>query len=495
MKRKIELIFAGALALVIALSAINFKANKPSEIKAPWTMAKFNSQQIKWESCYDSFQCGSFLVPIDYQNLKMGTFRLQALRHQALNKKARIGSILVNPGGPGGSSYDFAMSANSIVSDAINEKFDVIGFDGRGIGESEPIRCLSDKEEDDFINVDGDATSLEQVEKVKSIAQSFAEKCAAKAGIKLGHLSTFETAKDMEILRNILREPKLNFLGKSYGTYLGAIYISLFPEKVGRFVLDGAVDPNISIRDQSLNQAVGFEKSLDSYLAFSKKFTKSEIQKFIENSGSNPLKNKSGRALSRSLLVTALAASLYDNVLGWRNLDVGLTNAIHKGDPDRLLTIADEYNNRDVNGHYFNNQNDIGIAINCLDWNTRDSFEEITADAENFIKASETFGKYIAYSSLPCTYWKAPPLQPNLPFESVKSSPFLIIGVTKDPATPYVWSQNLANEFPNSTLLTLNGEGHTGHNRGNRCIDSKVDAYFLTGKVPEPGISCGSGGN
>ena len=495
MKRKIELLIAGALALVIAVSAINFKVSKPNEIKAPWTMAKFNSQKIKWESCYDAFQCGSFQVPIDYENLKLGTFKLQALRHPASDKAGRIGAILVNPGGPGGSSYDFAMSATSIVSDQLNSKFDIIGFDGRGIGESEGIQCLTDKEEDNFINVDGDATSPEQAQKVKEVAISFANACATKAGKKLGHLSTFETAKDMEILRNILREPKLNFLGKSYGTYLGAIYISLFPNKVGKFVLDGAVDPNISIRDQSLNQATGFESALNDYLAFSKKFTKTQIQKFIETSGTDPLKDKSGRPLTTSLLITSLASSLYDNVLGWRNLDIALTNAIQKGDPDRLLRIADEYNNRDINGHYYNNQNDIGIAINCLDWNTRKSFEEISADAANFIRASETFGKYIAYSELPCTYWKAPPLQPNLPFENVKSSPFMIIGVTKDPATPYEWAKNLSKEFPSSVLLTLNGEGHTGHNRGNSCIDSKVDEYFLTGKLPEAGISCGMGGN
>jgi hypothetical protein len=195
------------------------------------------------------------------------------------------------------------------------------------------------------------------------------------------------------------------------------------------------------------------------------------------------------------LVITAVAASLYDNVLGWRNLTIGLTQAIRNKNPDRLLRIADDYNNRDSRGHFYNNQNDVGIAINCLDWNSRSSYEDLTKDVPTFIKASETFGRYIAYSELPCTYWPAPPLQANLPFKNIKSPPFIIIGVSKDPATPYIWAQNLAKEFPSSILLTLNGEGHTGHNRGNSCIDSKVDGYFLRGELPKPGLLCVASGN
>ena len=492
MKLRFRELIAGLLGLLVFFATISFVISKNN---GPLTLEKFNSQKIKWEKCYDSFECGYFRVPIDYQKLETGTFKLKVLRHLATDKKRRLGSIVVNPGGPGGSGHDYAFNAESIVSDAINARYDIVGFDGRGIGESEPIRCLSDKEEDKFIDIDGAGDSEDQISNLKFAAKSFAEACAKVAGIKLGHISTFETAKDMEILRNLLKEPKLNYLGKSYGTYLGSIYISLSPDKVGKFVLDGAVDPNIPLRDQSLTQASSFEFAFDEYLNSNNEFSKSQIQNFIEQSGTEPLKLKNGRSLSRSLLVTALAASLYDNKLGWQNLKIGLRNAIKRGDPERLISIADTYNSRDVNGHYYTNENDIGIAINCLDWKTRKSFDEIASDAKNFIAASETFGRYIAYSDLPCTYWKAPPLQPKLPFRDIKSPPFVIIGVTKDPATPYEWAQSLADEFPNSILLTLNGEGHTGHDRGNNCIDSKVDAYFLGGNLPEAGVSCGTDGN
>lgn len=480
-----------AILLVLVLLAGFFITHSQSKNKI-WNLDQYYSQKIEWETCYQNFKCGTFKVPTDYNSPESGSFTLQVLKHQATDKRHRLGSILVNPGGPGGSAYDYAMSAHSIVSDDLYAKYDIVGFDGRGIGESEPLRCLSDSEEDKFIDIDGANNSGTTL---INAAKSFAKACAYKAGVKLGHLSTFETAKDMDILRNLLHERKLNFLGKSYGTYLGGIYISLFPAYVGRFVLDGAVDPNISIRDQSLNQTAGFEHSLNDFLKANPIFSKAQIQNLIESSATKPLRNRNGRALSRSLAVTAIAASLYDSALGWANLKVGLTRALDDRNPDRLLTIADDYNNRDSSGHYFNNQNDIGIMINCLDWDTRSTYEELTKDVPNFVKASETFGRYIAYGTLPCTYWKAPPLQPKLPLKNIRSTKFLIIGVTKDPATPYVWAQNLAKEFPDSVLLTLDGEGHTGHNRGVKCIDTKVDAYFLRGELPKTGISCVSGGN
>ena len=492
MKRKLESFLAALLGLVVLISAAVVISNHNS---APWNLKKYYSQKLKWSNCYQRFECASFKVPIDYENLKLGQFKLQVLKRAATDPKSRFGSLVVNPGGPGGSGIDYAFSANTIVSKDLGAKFDIIGFDGRGIGESEPLRCLTDKEADKFIDIDGDASSPQQISILKSAAKSFADSCAKKAGVKLGHLSTFETAKDMDILRSVLGENKLNYLGKSYGTYLGAIYISLYPQKVGRFVLDGAIDPNIPIREQNLNQAAAFEKSLDEYLKTYNQFSKSDIQKFIDIANTNPIKNKNGRKLTRSLVVTAIAASLYDNVLGWKRLSLALNEAITNGKPDRLFRIADDYNNRDYSGHYYNNQNDIGIAINCIDWNSRSTFEEIAEFAPNFVKASETFGRFIAYSELTCSYWKAPPIQPKLPFKDIKSTPFIIVGVTKDPATPYVWSVNLAKSFPDSVLLTLDGEGHTGHNRGNSCIDSRVDRYFLRGELPSAGISCVARGN
>ena len=492
MKRKLTAVIAIALAIILVAGVFTFSKGRNSN---SWNLAQFKAQKIKWRSCNDGYECGSFLVPIDYENLSLGTFKIQVLRHRANLISKRLGSIVVNPGGPGGSGVDFAYNAENILSKAINDKYDVVGFDGRGVGTSDPIRCLGDKEEDAYLNIDGEASNPAQLNALIKASKDFVAACAKAAGSKLGHISTLENAKDMEVLRNLLQETKLNYLGKSYGTYLGATYISLYPEKVGKFVLDGAIDPNISIGEQNLNQAESFEKAFDNYLTSNKEFSKLQIQNFIINAGKTPLKNKAGRELTRSLVITALAASLYDNQEGWKSLKAGLDDAITNSKPNILFSIADDYNNRDTKGHFYNNQNDIGIAINCSDWQPEKSLTVLKNAALRYVKVSPTFGPYIGYSGLTCLYWPAKVKQPNLPFKNVKSPPFLIIGVTKDPATPYEWAVGLAQEFPSSTLLTYVGEGHTGQNRGDNCIDSKVDQYFLHGILPSAGAQCVSGGN
>ena len=487
MKNRKLIFIAISLVVILVLGSLAlFQSNK----KTNWSLKDYYAQALSWKSCADGFECASFLVPIDYDNLKSGNFKLRALRHRANKENLRIGSLVVNPGGPGGSGIDFAYNAPDIVSQAINDRYDVVGIDGRGVNKSDPIYCLSDKEQDAFINIDGEVNSEADLNKLISSSKNFVNSCVKAAGIKVGHVSTFESAKDMDILRALLGDTKLNYLGKSYGSYLGAIYITLFPKKVGRIILDGAIDPNISFSEQDLTQVASFERALDDYLAKNREYSKETIQKFIKQAKTSPLKSKSGRALTRSLVITSLAASLYDNTEGWDSLSKALQAAIKDGNPDLILGIADGYNNRDASGHYYNNENDIGIAINCLDWQRNKSVTQMRAESSKFVKASPTFGPYMGYSGLPCLYWPAPVKQPKLPFNNLKTEKFMIIGVTKDPATPYSWAVGLAKEFPNSILLTLQGEGHTGQNRGNSCIDNKVDDFLLAGNLPNSALTC-----
>jgi hypothetical protein len=264
---------------------------------------------------------------------------------------------------------------------------------------------------------------------------------------------------------------------------------------VGKFVLDGAVAPNISLRDQEVAQAVGFDSALDKYLTKNKKLNRDDILKFIARSGSKPLKTNSGRALSQSLIVTAIAQSLYNSKTGWPELTVALDSAFNKSNPTKLFELADEYNNRDSAGNFYSNQNDISIMTTCLDWNENRSLSEITNDQSEFKRISPVFGPYLNFAGLPCKYWKAKPQLPKISLAKINTSPLLIIGVTGDPATPYKWAQSLTKSFLNAKLLTLKGEGHTGHNRGNKCIDSAVDSYFLTGKIPRTPLICAQSGN
>ena len=475
------------IVVAIALSAVVVINNTDSKA---WGLKEYNSQILDWQNCYGEFQCSSFKVPIDYENIDNKNFVLKVLKHSALDQAEKLGAIVVNPGGPGGSAVHYAFNAKYIVSNALLKKYDIVGFDSRGINNSEEIRCLTDAEEDAFLSADASDGKPQSVANLEAISKDFAAKCAKSAGAKLGHVSTLEAAKDMEILRNLLNEDKLNYLGKSYGTYLGTLYASLFPKSVGRMVLDGAVDPSSSLREQQIAQAVGFDRALNNYLASQSTFNLAEIQSLLMKSKIEPMEDSSGRKATQSLVITAIAQSLYDPNDGWRELSNLLDKAISKEDPSGIFELADRYNTRDESGSYYSNQNDIAIMITCLDWQEPRTIEQMGSDRDEFIKAAPVFGQFLNFAGLPCKYWKAKPQLPKTQLTKIETSPIIIIGVTEDPATPYKWSQNLAKVFTNSKLLTLKGEGHTGHNQGNKCVDSAVDSYYLTGKIRTSALIC-----
>lgn len=395
----------------------------------------------------------------------------------------------MNPGGPGGSGIQYVLSADSIVSKSIENVYDLIGFDPRGVNLSQPIRCLTDKQEDIFLGGDGSVQTAADLSGAIASAKLMATSCAAAAGSRLAHYSTLDTARDMELLRTLLKEPKLNYIGKSYGTYLGTLYAALYPKTTGRIVLDGAVDPTVAIRDQNIAQAVGFDTALKSFIASNSSFSLQQIRKFLQNSRTNPLFDGRRRELSESLAVTGIAAALYDPSNGWPLLARALDSAINNKDPNGFFLLADSYNERDTNGHYVSNQNDISSVISCLDFKDSRNLSQIEADSKLFSAAAPFFGPYLAYSGLSCVYWKAKPVvSPR--FNDLVTSPLLIIGTTRDPATPYRWAKGLHKLLLKSTLITLNGDGHTGANRGSSCVDKAMNYYLLTGKPPLHDITC-----
>ena len=395
----------------------------------------------------------------------------------------------MNPGGPGGSGIQYVLSADSIVSKSIENVYDLIGFDPRGVNLSQPIRCLTDKQEDIFLGGDGSVQTAADLSGAIASAKLMATSCAAAAGGRLAHYSTLDTARDMELLRTLLKEPKLNYIGKSYGTYLGTLYAALYPKTTGRIVLDGAVDPTVAIRDQNIAQAVGFDTALKSFIASNSSFSLQQIRKFLQNSRTNPLFDGRRRELSESLAVTGIAAALYDPSNGWPLLARALDSAINNKDPNGFFLLADSYNERDTNGHYVSNQNDISSVISCLDFKDSRNLSQIEADSKLFSAAAPFFGPYLAYSGLSCVYWKAKPVvSPR--FNDLVTSPLLIIGTTRDPATPYRWAKGLHKLLLKSTLITLNGDGHTGANRGSSCVDKAMNYYLLTGKPPLHDITC-----
>jgi pimeloyl-ACP methyl ester carboxylesterase len=484
-RKKVYLLLV--LAILLALATNSSIRNR---LNGSWTLQKFQSQHLVWHTCLDTFQCASLKVPVDYNHIDRNIFHLQVLKHLATDPNNRIGTIVVNPGGPGGSGADYAYSAQDVLSAQITKHFDIVGFDPRGVSSSEPIRCLTDKQMDEFLSSDGRAITVAQQNQIVLSSMKYADRCKKAAGMKLGHYSTFETAKDMEILRYAMHQKKLNYLGKSYGTYLGTLYAAMYPRSMGLFVLDGAIDPNISIRDQNLFQARSFDFALNDFIKQDHEINQTDIKKLISQSEVHPLRSSTIRTVTSALVITGIAASLYDSQNDWPKLKSALHQAIFAGNGQQLLDLSDAYTHRDLTGHYIDNENDISEIISCLDWVDRRSMGQMVGDGAIFSKLAPIFGPFLTFAGLPCHYWSAKPVTPKKVLAALSTPPMLIIGVTKDPATPYEWAIALHKDFLNSTLLTLVGEGHTGQGRGSVCIDSAVDQFFLRGLIPHHAVTC-----
>ena len=485
-----------ALALASLMLLTSCGAAEPEPLSS---LTEYQAQTLKWRDCYGNYQCSNLLVPIDYQDLSVGAFSLALLRYQALDQVRRIGSLLVNPGGPGASGIDYAYNAENIVSQVILERFDIVGFDPRGVGESAPIKCLSDAETDASFAADSKPDNESEFAELISDAKDYFAKCAANTK-HLADYSTLNSARDLEILRLVLGDPQLNFLGKSYGTYLGTLYAELFPDTVGRFVLDGAVDPSANNREAMLGQAIGFESALNAFIsdcliinscAFngSLQNARNQIVELLVKTARSPLKSKSGRDVTESLVLLGIASALYDSESDWPVLRDAFKEAT-LGRGDSFLTLADQYAGRQENGRYLNNENDALQVISCLDQNELEKVSTFKKGVVEFAEKAPIFGPYLAYAGLACRYLPNLSKVEQVEIANLETKPILIVGTTRDPATPYEWAQSLAKIFSSSVLITLDGDGHTGQGRGSTCVDSAVDHYLLTGVTPKVELFC-----
>ena len=480
------------LAISVLLLTGCVQEVKPLKLE---TLQDFQSQTIKWRTCYDSYKCADVLVPIDYTNIKLGTFKIAVLKYEASNKEDRIGSMFVNPGGPGASGFDYAYQAEYIVSPQVLALYDIVGFDPRGVGRSAPIRCLTDEEMDANYASDAKPDNAQEFDTLIKEAQDYVAKCE-KNTKNLTSFSTENAARDMDVIRAVLGDKKLNYLGKSYGTYLGTIYAQLFPDKVGRIVLDGAIDPDATPLQQSITQAVGFDNALDAFIKdclqldtcpLPKDATKQYFTDLFESVAKKPLTTSAKRVATESLVVLGTASALYDNESGWPMLRVALKQA-QNGRGFMFLSLADTYTGRQLNGTYPTNEGDSGFVIDCLDWNDTRTNEQIAQDAQTFKAQAPVFGPYLSYAGISCKYFSG--VKQPIEINQIKTTPIIVIGTLRDPATPYSWAVALNKLITNSRLITLDGDGHTGHGRGSACVDRAVDEYFITGKIPATDQKC-----
>jgi len=489
------LIFILAFALITGLGT--FMRNKYPSMT---TMHQYQNQRLAWSSCYDNFQCATLQVPIDYKKPESGSFGLALLRYKATDQKNRLGSLVVNPGGPGASGKQYAYNAEYILSPAVLAQYDIVGFDPRGVGDSAPIECLSNNETDANYSADSKPDSAIEVAAMAASAKKYAAKCLAK-NKNVANYSTANSARDMDILRNALGDSHLNFLGKSYGTYLGTLYAKFFPANVGRMVLDGAIDPKTSAVEQTMFQGMGFDRALHAFIRNCYKKNNCPLKKPIANSinqiidlfhqaAIHPLLGPKNRQATESLLVLGTASALYDDYSGWPKLRIALQQAA-KNNGTTFLELADEYSGRNANGTYANNETDAAFVIDCLDWPEVRTLDEMAVDAKAFAVAAPVFGPYVAYGSLACKYLP-PPADgaAATKITTIKTTPIMVIGTKRDPATPYQWAQSLHETIQGSRLISLNADGHTGHGRGSECVDSAVDKYFLTGVLPGKDLAC-----
>lgn len=466
----------------------------------PASLAEYQSQKLTWSQCYDNFECTYLQVPVDYSNFKEGRFRLHVLRLKATNQRKKIGSLVINPGGPGASGVDYAYNAEYIFGPSLLEKYDIVGFDPRGIGGSDPIRCLTNSQTDASFAADSKPDNQQELNTLIKEMRTYVSRCESNTQDIL-HYSTADSARDMDLLRSALGEKKLNYLGVSYGTYLGTLYADYFPDKVGRMVLDGAISPIVTSTEQNLTQAIGFDSALNAFITDC--YTRTDCvleqplakaqQQFIslfKQAAAKPLVGTSGRPVTESLVVLGTAYTLYDRATGWPQLRAALKQAF-AGNGKSFLALADAYAQRNSDGTYSTNETDAQFVIDCLDWKGPRTTAEIIDEAKVFADKAPVFGPYLAYSGLSCQFFPKLTI-PSPVIKKISTSPILIVGTTRDPATPYSWALDLHNTILNSRLISLDGDGHTGYGHGSSCVDSAVDHYFLTGVPPAHDLACTS---
>jgi pimeloyl-ACP methyl ester carboxylesterase len=464
-------------------------------------LQRYYRQRLTWEPCDEgsTLQCTTLRVPLDYDNPGGKSIELAVLRYPAQDQERKLGSLVINPGGPGGSGVEYAAVAPFVISRPVLERYDIVGFDPRGVGRSAPVDCVSDRQLDAYHAADGSPDNAAERRELQRIARQFAAGCKRRSGDLLPHVSTEDAARDMDILRGALGDEELTYLGKSYGTFLGATYAELFPSRAGRLVLDGAVDPTLSARDLSLEQAKGFEVALKAFLedcvqredcplGRSLDEAYRNLDAFLARVDRNPLPTSSRRRLTQALATTGIIMPLYVKEY-WPRLRNALASALD-GNGSRLLALADEYTERNPDGSYRSNASEVILAVNCIDRPDVTSVEEILREEPVFRQASPRFGSFILWGSLTCAEWPVKPVGKPGPIHAKGTKPILVIGTTRDPATPYEWSRSLAEQLEAGVLLTREGDGHTAYMQGNRCVDEVVEAFLLEGEPPEDGMTC-----
>ncbi|MCA5892186.1 alpha/beta hydrolase [Isoptericola sp. NEAU-Y5] len=478
----------------------------PAAEQAPEGFEAYYGQTLEWTECEDGLQCATASAPLSWQDAEAGTIELNLVRNtaNAQDPSARIGSLLVNPGGPGASGAEFvrsdAASDGALFGERLQDAFDIVGFDPRGVQDSTAVECLDDKGKDEFLTQSFGTTDDELAAKADAYRE-WGEACAKNTGDLLGHVDTQSAARDIDMLRAVLGDDTLNYLGYSYGTQLGATYAGLFPERAGRLVLDGAIDTTLSADDISKGQAVGFENALRAFVEDCQAGTECplvgtvddgmrQVRAVLDEAYERPYPTTgSDREVTQNLAFYGVARTLYSQG-DWSFLAQALTEVIDDGTGDLLLTAADSYNDRNLDGTFSTNSSEAFSSIGCLDDRGTSNLDQMREEAAAIEEAAPTMGTFFAYGGLTCAEWPYPEVEQEFDLQAKGAPPIVVIGTTNDPATPYVWAEGLADTLDSGVLVTYEGEGHTAYSPSRSCVADVVESYLVDGKVPDDGVTC-----
>ncbi|MEV0820966.1 alpha/beta hydrolase [Nonomuraea rubra] len=496
---------AAALLLAATAGCSTAPAEPASGPSADSTAA---SDQIAWGPCTDikrpdgepparqdaSVRCGKLAVPLDYakpdgEKLDLALIKLPATGGQS----KRLGSVVFNFGGPGASGVDTLDQAAKALT-ALRARYDLISFDPRGVERSSGVRCGDGAEMDKFVALDTLPPDDETDREVAAANKRFAALCQQNSGKILPYVGTVNAARDMDRMRDALGDPKLNYVGMSYGTQLGGVYATLFPKNVGRMVLDAPLDPTVTFEQRTLAQTRGFQKAYESFLRACVKETcalgkdqataNTNVENLLNQLTAQPLK-VGNRELSQGLASTGVAAALYSE-LTWPFLEEALGAAL-KGNGEALLYLADSYTGRSPDGS-FSTQMTSFPAITCVDTAERPDEATLRRTEQAALKISPLFGS--EGSGGLCRVWPAKGSDEARHVNATGSAPIVVVGGKGDPATPYEWAPKLTAQLKTATLVTYEGEGHGAYLSGSKCVQGLVDAYLIDGKVPAKGASC-----
>ncbi|GLF94520.1 alpha/beta hydrolase [Streptomyces yaizuensis] len=440
----------------------------------------------------DRWQCASLPVPLDHGDPSRGTVDIALVRAKAKGPGKRIGSLLFNFGGPGGSGVA-GLPLSAAQFSTLNSQYDLVSFDPRGVADSSAVVCRDSERTEEAHRIDQTPDTAAEESTYLATARAFGAGCAERSGRILPHVGTENAARDMDLIRGALGDEKLHYLGFSYGTELGAVYAHLFPARVGRLVLDGVVDPTADFVGGARNQVMGFQRALENYFedrGIGAKEGTEQVVRLLERVDRSPLPTDSGRTLTEGLALTGIILPLYSED-SWPQLTKAL-KAAEDGDGTDLLTLADAYNNRDSEGEY-SPQDHAQRAISCADSKGRVTAKEVRdRHLADFTGVSPVFGPYLAWDLAGwCADWPVPGTWDAPDVSAKGAAPILVVGTTGDSATPYEGARRMADELGEGVGVLLTNEGDTHGAYGtSECTTEVIDDYLLKGAIPEDGRTC-----